>query len=86
MVKYDWENEVEKQIHAMQDALPDHLQIVAVGIENIQEGEGALVEAPRGALDRADITEADIREDIMSDAERQYRRAVGEFTTLEPIQ
>ena len=69
---YEWESGVKRHIGEMQKLLPDHLQIVAVAVENIDTGEGALVEANALNVKFADVTEADIRQDILSDAKRQY--------------
>tara|TARA_R110000851_G_scaffold6424_2_gene26109 strand:+ start:1081 stop:1347 length:267 start_codon:yes stop_codon:yes gene_type:complete len=69
---YDWEKIVKAKIGEMQDLLPDEYQIVAVAVEAVGDGEGALVEANALSLENMDVTEADIRQDILSDAKRQY--------------
>ena len=71
-MKYEWEKEVKRHLSVMQSALPDHLQIVGVAVENVEMGEGALVEANYLAPKFCDVSEADIRQDILSDAKHQY--------------
>ena len=75
-MEYDWEPKVKRLIGQMQDLLPDHLQIVGVAIENVDEGEGALIEANCIHAELMDVTEADVRQDILGDAMRQYDRTV----------
>jgi len=70
-MKYDWENEIQKRVEAMQCLLPDHLELIAVAVHNTEQGEGALVDLLEG-YDSYDVTDADIRKDILADADRQY--------------
>jgi hypothetical protein len=70
----DWEKVVKAKFREMQDLLPENLQIVGVAVENVDAGEGAPVERNSLAPEFADVTEADIRQDIMNDATSQYKR------------
>jgi hypothetical protein len=72
---YDWEKQVISRMYKFMDILPDHLQIVGVAIENVDTGEGALIESNSLSAEFSDVTEADVRKDILGDAKQQYERA-----------
>ncbi|URC15558.1 hypothetical protein DB2_56 [Octadecabacter Antarctic DB virus 2] len=74
-MKYGWEKNVEEKMAEFQDILDDKYQIVGVAIENIETGEGALIEADIASEQLHDVTEADVRQDILGDATQQYQRA-----------
>ena len=57
-----------------QDILDDKYQIVGLAIENVETGEGALIEADIFSNQIYDVTEADVRQDILGDAQQQYER------------
>ena len=71
---YEWEGLVKAYMSELQDVLPDNFQIVGVAVENVEFGEGALVERNSLAAEFADVTEADVRQDILGDAKQQYDR------------
>ena len=68
---YDWEKEARECIAAAQEVMPGNLRIVGLAVENTETGEGALVQQ-RSGVDHLDVTDADVFQDIMNDAGRQY--------------
>ena len=69
---YDWEKDAKKYIGTMQILLPKNLQIVGLAVENTSTGEGALIEARALDVDPGDVPAADVRKDILGDAQSQY--------------
>lgn len=78
-MKYDWEKKIEAVLDDISMALPRGFNLIGVAVENITQGEAALVEYEEedGDVVQGDVTAADIRQDILSDANRQYNRVSG---------
>lgn len=69
---YDWEEQIVPLIAGMQDMLPIGFEIVGVAVQSIEDGEGALIAAPGWESVPVDVTDADVRQDIVGDAVRMY--------------
>lgn len=71
---YDWENEIKSMLQLdiddLEAFLPEGFTLVGICVENIETGEGALIEA-YGA-EHCEVVDADVRLDILGDADRQY--------------
>lgn len=69
---YEWEKQLINLLDEIEAVLPEGIFLVSLGVQNIEQGEGALVQMH--FPDDPDVSDADVFQDIMSDAARQYGR------------
>ena len=85
-MQYDWESKITDDLLAeVENVLFETtgLTLAGIAVANTDTGQAALVHSPTG--EGNSVIEADYRQDIMSDAETQYKKAVDlAFITEKP--
>ena len=83
-MSYEWEAGISDLLQEMEDLLPEGFALVGAAIANMQAAEGALLDHAGTTLDRhgrSCVIEADIRKDILADADAQYEQCRSQLFT-----